>query len=240
MDAFYVLFALFIFFAFVTLIGHGIWVALAWFIRQLSGPSQSQSQLQSQSREIPNQDGCPNCNARMFPQEEGCLTCGWRKPSAVMMELLKDLAATRRQLERLHRTGAIDEAAFQRLMQVVETERQRVTAPQGHRETPRYTQPAQQWQPRTQSQPQTGTPPPTAPPAPERAQFSSVTNPEQPPPVGADQDQRPSHVEILTRPPAIADAPPAPRPHWTSEEAPPSSTQRQPPPSSRPQPPPPP
>jgi hypothetical protein len=87
----------------ITLIGHGIWVLLRWIIRQLAGkPPDPDVQAPGLSR-------CSNCNATGSPKEIFCGICGARKPSGIVVELLKDLTATERQVERFRRAGGIQE-----------------------------------------------------------------------------------------------------------------------------------
>ncbi|MBC7910832.1 MAG: hypothetical protein H7Y30_10060, partial [Pyrinomonadaceae bacterium] len=109
-------------FVFVTLIGHGIWLALAWFFRNLFGLSEP-PQIESL-----NLVRCSNCSALLHRQAEGCTVCGWRKPSEARAELWKEIGATHRHLQSLHRQGRITEQSFRELMRALELERERLGA----------------------------------------------------------------------------------------------------------------
>lgn len=115
---------IFLFFVFgvITLIGHGIWVSLRWFIRQLTGRTAG---TEVQTLGISK---CPNCNYSLSPGAEFCGHCGFHKPSGMVAELLKDLAATTRQIGRFHRSGAIDDETFHSLKAKLETEKARLTS----------------------------------------------------------------------------------------------------------------
>src|SRR6266550_406957 len=106
----------------ITLIGHGIWVSLRWFIRQLAGKTTA-------GEEMPKADlaRCPTCKAPIPPNATFCGYCGAGKPSGIVVELLKDLAATERQLERFRRTGAIENDAYEDLKNRLQSERIRLS-----------------------------------------------------------------------------------------------------------------
>ena len=63
----------------------------------------------------------------MLPNAAFCGRCGTNKPSGIVTELLKDLAATARQVERFRRSGVIDEVAYEGLRHQLEAERLRLT-----------------------------------------------------------------------------------------------------------------
>ncbi|HEX8772894.1 MAG TPA: hypothetical protein VF735_04765 [Pyrinomonadaceae bacterium] len=131
-----ILFFLFIFFAIITLIGHGIWLALAWFFRLFRTP------VQSATHDTLNldKDKCAHCGATVYWRDETCRVCGWSPLSSAKTELLRELAATERQVGRLHKSGAIDYEVYARVMRVIETERERLGAPA----RPRASEPARQ------------------------------------------------------------------------------------------------
>jgi hypothetical protein len=110
----------------ITLFGLGIWAAVRWLIREIAGkpapqqPSQTLGLSQSASR-------CPNCNFTLTASAEFCGHCGIPRVSNIVSELLKDLAATVRQVERFRRSGVLDEAAYESLKHQLEVERLRLT-----------------------------------------------------------------------------------------------------------------
>ena len=110
----------------ITLIGHGIWVFLRWIIRQLAGKSAAESRVQTLGL-----SRCSRCNATISAQTTFCGYCGASKPSGIVVELLKDLAATERQLERFRRTGAIANDVYEDLKSRIQAERIRL----GNRES---------------------------------------------------------------------------------------------------------
>ncbi|HEY0543815.1 MAG TPA: hypothetical protein VGC91_00325, partial [Pyrinomonadaceae bacterium] len=61
-ELFYILFFLLIFFGLVTLIGHAIWLALAWLLRLIFDKPAKTPQFESL-----NLDRCANCNALLHP-----------------------------------------------------------------------------------------------------------------------------------------------------------------------------
>src|SRR5437870_10430722 len=58
----------------ITLIGHGIWLALAWFFRQLSGTASSISITAAPSPQPPRP--CVNCRSPIDIQMKYCGRCG--------------------------------------------------------------------------------------------------------------------------------------------------------------------
>lgn len=112
---------------FITLVGHGIWVVLRWFIRQLTGAASSKPEVPS-----PEASRCSNCSTPLSSNITFCGRCGTPKPTSILVELLKDLAATERQLERFRRAGAIAEDVYEDLKNRIHGEKDRLnnrTAP---------------------------------------------------------------------------------------------------------------
>ncbi|HSP62266.1 MAG TPA: hypothetical protein VLQ90_04720 [Pyrinomonadaceae bacterium] len=121
---------LFILLVIVTLVGHGIWVALAWFFRELRGgrtgglpPSASQTP----AAERP----CFNCGYSLQIQMKFCGVCGAHRLTLTQEEHLRELEGTLRQLERLHQSGALDAVNFRVLKTKIETEREQMLFPDG-------------------------------------------------------------------------------------------------------------
>ncbi len=107
----------------VTVVGHGIWVALAWIFGQSSGQSRSRRDTWNSPP-----SWCPNCNFALQHNAAFCGRCGWRKREGIVLELLKDLAATQRQVERFHRAGKLDEDSYAKLIAEIEEERLRLSS----------------------------------------------------------------------------------------------------------------
>src|SRR5882762_4887935 len=86
----------------VTLIGHGIWVSLAWFGRQVSGGRKT-SPVQTLSLGPPAPEQCPNCQTPEFAKAKFCPVCGAQRPTVADEILSRELEGTLRQLDRLNR-----------------------------------------------------------------------------------------------------------------------------------------
>src|SRR5215510_14705766 len=97
-----VLIVLFILLVIVTLVGHGIWVTLAWFFRAVSGKNGEPS-VRSAPPTGPHP--CRNCGYALIIQMKFCGVCGARRLSLAEEEELRELEGTLRQLERLHQAG---------------------------------------------------------------------------------------------------------------------------------------
>jgi hypothetical protein len=116
----------------VTLVGHGIWVALEWFFREVGGskPKPHVNPLSiSQSSSI--QRPCHNCGYSLLIQMKFCGVCGAQRLSLAQEELIRELEGTLRQLERLHQAGALDEVNFRVLKIKIENEREQILFPRG-------------------------------------------------------------------------------------------------------------
>jgi hypothetical protein len=105
----------------ITLLGHGIWVLLRWFIRSLAGKSNSATPTHPESSRR-----CSNCDAEISRQTVFCGKCGVQQTTPIVAERLKDLAATERQLERFFRAGAIEGEVYENLKQRIQAERTRL------------------------------------------------------------------------------------------------------------------
>lgn len=110
----------------ITLIGHGIWLALAWFFRLFTG--QSNDSHNSYGSSIVR-GHCENCNEEMSVHAKWCGVCGWRKISSAKQELAKDMAATVRMMNRLRKAGSMDEATYLQLLELLEEEKRRSGTP---------------------------------------------------------------------------------------------------------------
>src|SRR6266446_331895 len=121
---FYVLFAIAVIVVLITVIGHGIWITLRWLVRQFLNSAQP---IESQVRALGASPRCSNCNFIFVKKTDFCGRCGAPRPTGMVSELLKDLAATGRQLERFQRSGVVDENTYERLKQQLEAEQLRLT-----------------------------------------------------------------------------------------------------------------
>jgi hypothetical protein len=66
---------------------------------------------------------CQNCNFQLSADAASCGHCGWHKPVGIVVELLKDLASTERQIQRFHRAGTLDDATYEKLKAQIDQER---------------------------------------------------------------------------------------------------------------------
>lgn len=90
-----VLFALLLTLTVITLVGHAIWVVLAFLVRQITGTS------------APSRGQCPVC-AQHIGSASDCLECGWsRRPGK-----LAPLRVAIRQLTKLREQGKLDDEAY--------------------------------------------------------------------------------------------------------------------------------
>src|SRR5258708_17120342 len=108
-----ILFYLLLTLAFVTLIGHGLWVLIGKVFFLIGGePPVYRSRL-------PRQE-CRHCGYWTDPEKDACPQCGQPRKAA---EQLADLRVTLRQLQLFHRNGVLDEAGFERLNEHIEQTR---------------------------------------------------------------------------------------------------------------------
>ena len=190
----------------ITLLGHGIWLVVRAVFRWLAGPSPAKKQPQTFGI-----SRCPNCNYTFEPDADFCGQCGFRKPSGIVVELLKDLAATERQLERFHRSGAIDDQEHEKLSERIQLEKARLGG--------RKAQPVAE----ARSQPPSITESvfdetafPSAPPSavnvtPAPIESTAVFEPEQPTVASEEETYAPAVRSEPRRPPPEPIAPPRPR-----------------------------
>lgn len=113
----------------VTLIGHGTWLAVEWFIGLFGG--KSRSQVQTLLDNSPKSELCLNCRRPLLRSARWCGACGAHILTVSQIEMLRDLGATLRQLERLYRSGALNDVNFRVLRTKIENERERLMFPNG-------------------------------------------------------------------------------------------------------------
>src|SRR5687767_10241295 len=84
----------------VTLVGHGIWVVLAWFFREIGGQKpQPDSTPLSMSPSSPVSRSCHNCGYGLIVQMKFCGVCGAQRLSPNQQESIRELEITSRQLD---------------------------------------------------------------------------------------------------------------------------------------------
>jgi hypothetical protein len=114
----------------LTVVGHLFWLLSAWFISQLRDD-------RSDYYRVNTERVCHECGARLTTGVSVCLRCSLRQPSDAVSELLKDIAATERQLERFHDSGHIEHSTYDHLRTQLTAERERLTGkPDGQEAEP--------------------------------------------------------------------------------------------------------
>ena len=133
-----ILFVLVIILIIVTVVGHLIWVTLAWLFRTISGSTRepgphSTTTILSPTPTPPSstQHHCANCHCTLSIQLKYCGVCGARRPTLAQEEQLRELEITLRQLERLHQSGAMSETDFRVLRTKIVSEREHILFPNG-------------------------------------------------------------------------------------------------------------
>lgn len=116
-----VLIFIFIFLTIITVIGHLIWLSVAWIFKSLSG-SRNDNQTSISDR----WEKCITCGEPVRVEYEKCFRCGTPKPSEQTKELKKELEAAWRQTHSLYKKGAIDNETYQSMKIALETERDRL------------------------------------------------------------------------------------------------------------------
>jgi hypothetical protein len=122
-DSLPILFVLAVLFVLIIIwaaLGHVIWLALTWFLRNMFGTEKMPLSVTPLVNWV-----CLRCDSKVLADIEFCPTCGASKPTTVVVELLKELAATERQLGRLNRAGKLDEMTLSALKVQLQKERER-------------------------------------------------------------------------------------------------------------------
>jgi len=110
---------------FIAVIGHGLWLAAAWVVRQIVGLG---SELPAGAVRV-----CPRCGVVIAKHSATCASCGWPRqpiapPVSPPLGPLADLQATARVLERFHEKGGVTLATYDRVMTAIEAEQRRLAA----------------------------------------------------------------------------------------------------------------
>ena len=80
--------------AVVTLVGHGIWLALAAVFRAVAGV-------------VDDRPTCPSCLARLPSGKTACGACGWKLEPRTVDERKLGLRQTKFEIDRLLATGKL-------------------------------------------------------------------------------------------------------------------------------------
>src|SRR5262249_21361237 len=119
----------------VTVIGHGIWTALAWFLR---GP---QLNRETQFVRPVGTAACPRCGLQLSAGR--CLACDWPSPAArARPQPLAALDALAEQVRQLSEAGVLDADALASVAQSIAAERERLKASATVPEVVQESQPA--------------------------------------------------------------------------------------------------
>lgn len=159
---------LFVLLAIITLIGHGVWVLLAWVLRTISGSKKGPPvgslplATTSSNYSTTSSHHCLNCTAELSVQMKFCGVCGAHRPTLKEEEQVRELETTVRQLERLHQAGEY-KTNFEELKWAIAAERDRILFPHGR--------------PKKAEQPSTATSQPTKPGPLPKAPEPQVTPP---------------------------------------------------------------
>ncbi|PWT91563.1 MAG: hypothetical protein C5B55_07915 [Blastocatellia bacterium] len=116
MELVFVLLVVIILFTICAVVGHLLWEMAAWFFRQA---------LTRHEPEVPTVRPlweCINCTSREPDEGMNCRRCGAVRPTAAKGELLKDLAATERQLSRFFKANKITIDVFDSLQFAIRQE----------------------------------------------------------------------------------------------------------------------
>ena len=100
---------LFVLLAIVTVVGHALWLAIAAIVR---GHSESVSNQAPPVATILTWR-CETCSGEIQGNRDFCGYCGTTKHKDSALQLLRELAVTERQIERLHREQKIPTDVFE-------------------------------------------------------------------------------------------------------------------------------
>jgi hypothetical protein len=117
----------------VTLIGHGIWVAITWLYREFFATKKDTPLESILGRPTPSPAParCFNCLEALSAVNTFCGICGAHRPSTIEEQLIRELDTTVRQLDRLHKAGALDGEQLESLKTRITTDREKILFPNG-------------------------------------------------------------------------------------------------------------
>jgi hypothetical protein len=176
MEALFILIVLLIVLAVLTVVGHLVWLMAAEIVRSVFGLGKQETTATPSNNPSWR---CINCNVLAWATTPFCSNCGTPRPSDQVMEHLKDLAATERQIVRFCSEGKLSDEAYEQLLAQIRAERVRLTTPPKPRVEP--------VEPRIEriepcppvesvTPPPTPPPPPPPPPRAPRKPFTEVLN----------------------------------------------------------------
>lgn len=108
-DLFFILVVLAVLLAFVTVIGHGLWLLIAFLLK----PTESPETLKTTPREG---ESCPRCLTVFRSAEPTCSVCNWPAGLPIGDRRASAVFAVRRQLYLYHQLGLVGIESFQRLV----------------------------------------------------------------------------------------------------------------------------
>lgn len=118
------IFLLLIVLGFLVCAGIGFMMVCIWIVRAFAGAG-------AERTAPPSANKCENCGGEFSAGDTFCPHCGWAVgATGAAREQLRDLAATRRQVERFHESGRIDPAIRENLIEVIKVEYAALTASQ--------------------------------------------------------------------------------------------------------------
>jgi len=104
--------------AIVTVVGHGIWVAIAWMINAVSSEGGSPPATQGKP--------CAACGARFGVQRGVCVMCGSVPSVGTGQALRSELTVTARQLRRLADRDLISQDQYNQLAAIISADLARI------------------------------------------------------------------------------------------------------------------
>src|SRR5574341_379535 len=126
MDALIFIFVLLFVLGVIAVVGHILWVALARMFRAIFGGADEQPVFNQQPTFNAR---CNECGAGLRLGDVFCSGCGRWQGARSKAGPMVELAMVARQLDRWLNQGKLDIETHQRVMRVVEEERERLTAP---------------------------------------------------------------------------------------------------------------
>ncbi len=109
--------------AFIAVLGHGIWMALAWLLRTLAGHGVESAAAGTRS--------CPQCGCFLQTGPAGCAACGWPLKLTPQARQGRLLRAIQRDVERYGRAELIDADCLARINTLLSEEQARLLPPAG-------------------------------------------------------------------------------------------------------------
>lgn len=114
--------------ALVAVVGHGIWMLVAWIFRQVDGESAAKKSANNPTTPPTGATrSCPRCEVPFEPYASVCPVCNWPSPIRnLRVRSVAALTSMLRQIQRFAALGLLDNVAVQRLSAEIQTQRQRL------------------------------------------------------------------------------------------------------------------